>query len=440
MKSYIAAIMKPSDWTMLLNGLEALGRAFLRNNEAEINRIIKNSSMRDISKTIATSVEERLSSAISYSSKPDALMNTATEVKERGAVVADSKSSSVPSRPKTHTLSKLSDRARERRVPSTKIGRLFEYSSLAVSVSLGTAAEYVQRKVLPKSEKTSKDMNLLAHNTYLSEASLNKIVDSLCKMRGAALKLGQMLSLQDTAMISPQLAAVLERVRQSADFMPASQMESVLEDELGPDWRDKMSEFNPKPFAAASIGQVHEAKLLDGTNVALKIQYPGVAKSIENDISYITKMVKFWDFVPKGMFVENVMAVAKRELRREVDYINEAKSGKRFKALLESFPEYLVPQVYEELCTNNLLATELVYGTPVDKLQNENQGLRNQVCERLLRLCLMEIFLFRFMQTDPNWSNFLYNYDTQQILQLIYPKQNNYGAASRESDSLRVSN
>ncbi|KAG8172324.1 hypothetical protein JTE90_021795, partial [Oedothorax gibbosus] len=149
-------------------------------------------------------------------------------------------------------------------------------------------------------------------------------------MRGAALKLGQMLSLQDTAMISPQLAAVLERVRQSADFMPASQMESVLEDELGPDWRDKMSEFNPKPFAAASIGQVHEAKLLDGTNVALKIQYPGVAKSIENDISYITKMVKFWDFVPKGMFLENVMAVAKRELRREVDYINEAKSGKRF--------------------------------------------------------------------------------------------------------------
>ncbi|KAG8172323.1 hypothetical protein JTE90_021794 [Oedothorax gibbosus] len=74
-----------------------------------------------------------------------------------------SKSSSVLSRPKTHTLSKLSDRARERRVPSTKIGRLFEYSSLAVSVSLGTAAEYVQRKVLPKSEKTSKDMNLLAH-------------------------------------------------------------------------------------------------------------------------------------------------------------------------------------------------------------------------------------------------------------------------------------
>ncbi|XP_035231498.1 atypical kinase COQ8A, mitochondrial-like [Stegodyphus dumicola] len=126
------------------------------------------------------------------------------------------------------------------------------------------------------------------------------------------------------------------------------------------------------------------------------------------------------------MYLENVLAVAERELRREVDYINEAQSGKTFKKLLESYEEFLVPEVYEDLCTTNVLTTELVYGTPVDKLQNADQALRNKVCENLLNLCLREIFLFRFMQTDPNWSNFLYNFDTNQIVLLDFGACNEY--------------
>lgn len=83
---------------------------------------------------------------------------------------------------------------------------------------------------------------------------INRIVKTLCKVRGAALKLGQMLSMQDNALINPQLQKIFERVRQSADFMPVRQMESVLIEELGPDWRSKLKDFQEKPFAAASIG------------------------------------------------------------------------------------------------------------------------------------------------------------------------------------------
>ncbi|KAF8766746.1 Atypical kinase COQ8B like protein [Argiope bruennichi] len=335
---------------------------------------------------------------------------------------------SVPPKKKkmNYTLSKLSERAKERKVPSSQISRIMSYGALAASMGLGAAAEMTRRKLGLKSGKESEASSLLQENPFLTEANAERIVDTLCKVRGAALKLGQMLSIQDNAMINPQLAAIFERVRQSADFMPKWQMEDVLLAEFGPEWNENFIEFDPKPFAAASIGQVHRAKLKDGTDIALKIQYPGVAKSIESDIKSLMGIINLWNILPKGMFVENVMTVAKRELKREVDYKIEAEAGKRFKELLKDYPEFLVPNVYEEFCTSNILATELVYGTPIDQLVDKDQDLRNFVCENLLRLCLLEIFLFRFMQTDPNWSNFLYNEETGQVVLLDFGACNDY--------------
>lgn len=529
--------MRASDLTVVLNGLEAVARAFFKINGNEINKVMKNSSLNSISKSFASSIEEKFSEALSYTGKPDALKNIATEITGRGTVVAESvkhysafimkqnpvssksevppdfeldhpiikdefsftnleednklkktlnepnlqqtikiqdsiseftvpesisvtqsvpesinvaqsipetqkrseiksevpispeelaKYSTPPKKKKTHALSQLSERAQERKVPSSQFSRIMSYGALAASMGIGAAAEVTRRKLGLKTGKVSEVNSLISENPFLTEANAKRIVDTLCKVRGAALKLGQMLSIQDNAMINPQLAAVFERVRQSADFMPKWQMERVLESEFGSAWEENFAEFDPRPFAAASIGQVHRAKLKDGTDVALKIQYPGVAKSIESDIKSLMGIINLWDILPKGMFADNVMSVAKRELRREVDYINEAEAGRRFKKLLEQYPEFLVPRVYEELCTNNVLASELVYGTPIDQLVNRDQDLRNWVCEKLLRLCLMEIFLFRFMQTDPNWSNFLYNDDTDQVVLLDFGACNDY--------------
>lgn len=111
---------------------------------------------------------------------------------------------------------------------------------------------------------------ILDSNPFLTEANAQRIVDTLCRVRGAALKLGQMLSIQDNSMINPDVQKIFDRVRQSADFMPVRQMNKVLRRELGPNWREKLESFDEMPFASASIGQVHRAKLLDGRCVSVR--------------------------------------------------------------------------------------------------------------------------------------------------------------------------
>ncbi len=113
-------------------------------------------------------------------------------------------------------------------------------------------------------------------SAVLSEANADRIAASLCRMRGAALKLGQMLSIQDDKLISPQFTSLIARVRQSADIMPQRQLYTQLESELGSGWKSHFLEFEETPLAAASIGQVHRGVLKDGLEVAVKVQYPGI--------------------------------------------------------------------------------------------------------------------------------------------------------------------
>ncbi|PSN44058.1 hypothetical protein C0J52_15929 [Blattella germanica] len=178
---------------------------------------------------------------------------------------------------------KLSATAKERKVPASRIARLVSFGSLAAGLGIGTVAEVTRRSLGLTKEEPSVGGTL--DSAFLSEANAERIVNTLCKVRGAALKLGQILSIQDNTIISPTLQKAFERVRQSADFMPTWQVEKVLETELGEDWQSKIKTFDYKPFAAASIGQVHSAVLPDGTEVAMKIQYPGVAKGIENELT-----------------------------------------------------------------------------------------------------------------------------------------------------------
>jgi len=243
----------------------------------------------------------------------------------------------------------------------------------------------------------------------LNDANMNRIVATLCKVRGAALKLGQMLSIQDDSIINPKLLEVFERVRQSADFMPFSQLETVLIKEFGADWRSKMKEFDQKPFAAASIGQVHRAVLHDGTEVAMKIQYPGVAESINSDIDNLFALLKFWNFIPEQFYLDKFIEVSRRELTWECDYEREAKFSEEFREKLKDEEMYGVPRVIAELSGKRVLTSELITGIPVDQVVNLDQDERNYVSAAILRLVLRELFEFRTMQTDPNWANFFYN-------------------------------
>lgn len=199
-------------------------------------------------------------------------------------------------------LPELSKVAKQRKVPSSRIGRMASFGTLFAGLGVGTVNS-LAKGVLGLGGST--DMK----SALFSPANAERIVDTLCRVRGAALKLGQILSIQDSTIVSPQLVKAFDRVRQAADYMPDWQVNKTLKNEFGSDWQDKFKSFDHKPFAAASIGQVHHAVLPNGMEVAVKIQYPGVAKSIESDIDNLVGMLKVWDVFPPGIFIDNVVKV-----------------------------------------------------------------------------------------------------------------------------------
>ncbi|XP_015595838.1 atypical kinase COQ8B, mitochondrial [Cephus cinctus] len=327
-----------------------------------------------------------------------------------------SKSEESKSKPAIRPRQTLSANAKERKVPSTRLQRMISFGTLGVGLGIGTLAEYTRRTLKLKEQSVGQTVDSM----FLSQANAERIVETLCKVRGAALKIGQILSIQDNSIISPHLQKAFERVRQSADFMPAWQVQKVLTNELGSDWRKKLTMFEEKPFAAASIGQVHLGTLLDGRSVAIKIQYPGVALGIQSDIENLVGVMKVWNIFPEGMFIDNIVEVAKRELAWEVDYIREAECTKKYRELIKPYPEYYAPQVIDEFSTKQVFTTELVDGTPVDKCVDMDIETRDHICRLIMKLCLKELFVFRYMQTDPNWSNFFYNPETKQLTLLDF--------------------
>uniref|UniRef100_A0A671P0P0 Atypical kinase COQ8A, mitochondrial n=1 Tax=Sinocyclocheilus anshuiensis TaxID=1608454 RepID=A0A671P0P0_9TELE len=284
----------------------------------------------------------------------------------------------------------LSERARERKVPVTRLGRLANFGGLAVGLGIGALAE-VAKKSLRSEEKNGEKKAVLDNSPFLSEANAERIVRTLCKVRGAALKLGQMLSIQDDAFINPQLAKIFERVRQSADFMPIRQMMKALNNDLGLNWREKLDMFEERPFAAASIGQVHLARMKDGREVAMKIQYPGVAQSINSDVNNLMTVLSMSNALPEG---DDLFKRVKVLVQQVAEYV---RTLKKFFSIR--------PKKVSQKCSAGVVTILVIFA---------------QICENILSLCLRELFEFRYMQTDPNWSNFFYDPQTHRVALLDF--------------------
>ncbi|CAN6861197.1 unnamed protein product [Brassica oleracea] len=303
-------------------------------------------------------------------------------------------------------------RPRERKVPSTPMARAYGFFNLGAGLAWGAVKESTYRLVngTPPTQG-----NKPALSSILSEENAERLALGLCEMRGAALKVGQMLSIQDESLVPAPILNALELVRQGADVMPRSQLNPVLDAELGPNWQSKLGSFDYEPLAAASIGQVHRAVTKEGLEVAMKIQYPGVANSIESDIENVRRLLNYTNLIPKGLFLDRAVKVAKEELARECDYEIEAVSQKHFREFLSDTPGFYVPRVVDELSSKKILTTELISGVPIDKVASLDQETRDHVGRKMLELTLKELFVFRFMQTDPNWGNFLYDQPTKTI-------------------------
>ena len=175
-----------------------------------------------------------------------------------------------------------------------------------------------------------------------------------------------------------------------------------------------------RPFAAASIRQVHRAVTRDGHDLAIKVQYPGVRASIDNDIDNVAAMLRLPGLMPRGMDLSPLLTEAKRQLHAEADYLAGSDHLARFGALLAASDMFVLPTLYAGLCTLQLLAMTYVESAPLDSLVNGPQAVRDRIATALIDLVLRELFVFGAMQTGPNLASYWYDPKTGRIVLLDF--------------------
>lgn len=301
---------------------------------------------------------------------------------------------------------------RYRKVPSARLSRLASFGQLAGGIAGGMLAEGARRLAAGQRPQLS--------DLLLTPGNAMRLTEQLSKLRGAAMKLGQMISLDAGDLLPPELTAIMARLRDSAHYMPPAQLNQVLIGEWGKDWRKRFARFEATPIAAASIGQVHRAVLLDGRTVAIKVQYPGVAASIEADVDNVATLLRLSSLLPDSLDIAPLLAEAKLQLREEADYLRESEQMRRYGALLAGHPAFVVPAPVAELSGPRILAMDFIGAAPIETLQDADEETRNRAMAALLELVLRELFEFGFMQTDPNFANYRWQPDTGRIVLLDF--------------------
>ncbi|MFQ3236492.1 MAG: putative unusual protein kinase regulating ubiquinone biosynthesis (AarF/ABC1/UbiB family), partial [Paraglaciecola sp.] len=299
-----------------------------------------------------------------------------------------------------------------RKVPSGRISRLASFGGLASAVA-GNIIKGTTKQIL-SGQRPSINQSLLDSDNAVS------ITKRLAHMRGAAMKLGQLLSMDAGELLPAQWEPILSRLRQQADSMPKSQLLKTLDAAWSKDWHLQFSYFSFEPIAAASIGQVHRATLKDGRELAIKVQYPGVRESIDSDIDNVVSLIKLSRALPQNIDLTPLIAEAKAQLKNEADYVKEADFLNAYRVNLADDPRFIVPYVVAELSDQNVLAMEYIDGTPITDISSMGSATINLVCTQLMQLTYEELFNHRLMQSDPNFANYLYQGDTQKIVLLDF--------------------
>jgi predicted unusual protein kinase regulating ubiquinone biosynthesis (AarF/ABC1/UbiB family) len=309
-------------------------------------------------------------------------------------------------------------------VPTSRLGRMMRLGLLtgeiALSAAVGTAKQW----------SSGKPVDLAA--AVLTPGNAELLARRLAALRGPAMKFGQLLSLPGDELVPDEFRRALEMLRAQGYSMPDGQLRRLLGREYGKGWQQKFARFDLEPVAAASIGQIHRARKHGSSReLALKIQYPGVARSVDSDVDNLAGLLGRLDFIPLRLDVPALAAEAKRQLKLETDYAGEARNLERYRRLVHAMPELVVPRVERSLTTRHILAMDWIDGEPLEALASEvvPQARRNAVARTLYELMFRELFEFRFMQTDPNLANYLYLPATQQVALLDLGAVGEYPAA-----------
>ena len=297
-------------------------------------------------------------------------------------------------------------------IPQTRLGRLARIGFAAGELAVGAAAAGLSRLARGQAPDFA--------GALLSGSNAKRLATRLARLRGAAMKLGQLVSLQGEDILPPEFAQALSVLRAQAAPMPAQQVRRVLGREYGKGWEARFRHFEWEPVAAASIGQVHRATARDGRDLALKIQYPGVARSIASDVDNVAVLLRLFNILPLGIDVAATVAEAKVQLAQEADYVGEGQLLERYAKLVADEPQLVIPRVHWDLTTPRVMAMDFMEGEPLEAVASEPAAKRNAVGTLLERLLFRELFEFRFMQTDPNFANYLYQREGGRVVLLDF--------------------
>ena len=300
-------------------------------------------------------------------------------------------------------------------VPSTRLSRMASLTGLAGRVAGNLVTEGSRHWLRGERPALSE--------LLLSRKNLEQVADRLARMRGAAMKLGQLISMDSGALLPPELATVLDRLRDDAVIMPAAQLVGVLESNWGSDWDQRLAQFSFDPVAAASIGQVHKGRTHGGRELAIKIQYPGVRRSIDSDIDNVVSLLRISGLLPRDLDIDPLVTEAKQQLRLETDYLHERQQLLEYDAALKAFRHYgalTLPGVDATLSTEQILCMDFIEGVSLKQAAAEQTALRDHIPALLLELFFCELFHLRCVQTDPNPANYRYNLKQDSLVLLDF--------------------
>jgi predicted unusual protein kinase regulating ubiquinone biosynthesis (AarF/ABC1/UbiB family) len=304
------------------------------------------------------------------------------------------------------------EKSRALSVPSSRISRLSRLGAMTAGVAGNMLVGGVSQ--------LGRGQRPVVRDLLLTPQNISRVADQLAKMRGAAMKIGQLMSMDTGDVLPPELAGIMARLRDDAHFMPPAQLKKVLNTQWPDQWLRAFTSFDVRPIAAASTGQVHRAKLKDGRDLAIKVQYPGVAQSIDSDVANVGALMRMSGLLPKGFELAPYLEEGRKQLHEETDYTREATQLAQFGALLEGDMRFVVPQLHSDWSTPDILAMSYVEGIPIEQLVDASQEERDRIATDLVALTLKELFEFGLMQTDPNFANYLYDRGSKQIVLLDF--------------------
>ena len=242
-------------------------------------------------------------------------------------------------------------------------------------------------------------------------ALARELVAQLGQMRGAAMKLGQVLSTIDFTAIPEgereEFKQTLSALRDDVKPVPFKRMRKLVEEELGGPLGEHFASFDEDAFAAASIGQVHRATTLDGREVAVKVQYPGVAEAVETDLRNMQVLFPLVKRLAPGLDIKALGAELRERISEELDYELEAQNHRAVERVWRGHPFVFIPKVDTTLSSRRILVTDLLVGRRFEEVKRLDEAQRDRFGEIIFRFFFTTLMRTRRCSGDPHPGNYL---------------------------------